>query len=386
MTSKEELTIYHIAGLIRSRLRGEITPEDSRRLEAWLAETPANRRLLEQLSDMDWRNAEVEKMLQYAPDGKWQRVLGKARRRKTLHLLRRYSAVAAVAVFCIGMAVLLQRETPVEPAEIAVHHRPVMAKLTTGAGNTVVLDSSVTEIHRHISLRNGNEIVFSPVDTPASKQLPQPKYNTLEIMRGGEYRIVLADGTTVFLNSQTVLKFPDDFTTATARRVYLSGEALFKVAKDENKPFIVECGDYEVKVLGTVFNVSNYPDDPFSHTTLKEGKVEVSRKDEKVILQPGFQARVQEGVLSVQKVDIENYVTWMDENFRFKSENIDRILKRLARWYDFEVFYLNPEVKEYHFTGYLPRYGKVSNVLELLANTTDIHFEVKGKTVLVGKK
>ena len=168
--------------------------------------------------------------------------------------------------------------------------------------------------------------------------------------------------------------------------MYLSGEAYFEVAKNPSKPFIVQCKDYAVKVLGTSFNVNSYEGDETSKTTLATGKVEIDMDGKQTILNPGQQAIIKDGEVNVREVDVEVYTTWMYENFRFKSESIQEIMTKLSRWYTIDVFYMNEAVKNYHFTGYLPRYAKIADVLELLSLTTNIKFDVKGRTVTVMEK
>lgn len=168
--------------------------------------------------------------------------------------------------------------------------------------------------------------------------------------------------------------------------MYLSGEAYFEVAKNPSKPFIVQCKGYAVKVLGTSFNVNSYEDDDVSKTTLAAGKVEIDMEGELTVLEPGQQAVIKGNDVDVKEVDVEVYTTWMYENFRFQSESIQEIMTKLSRWYAMDVFYLNETVRNYHFTGYLPRYAKIEDVLGLLSLTTNIRFDVKGKTVTVMEK
>ena len=160
----------------------------------------------------------------------------------------------------------------------------------------------------------------------------------------------------------------------------------FEVAKDAAKPFIVRCRDYDVKVLGTSFNVNDYEDEKDSKTTLASGKIEIDMNGRQTVLKPGQQAVIKAGRVDVKEVDVEVYTTWMKENFRFQSETMEEILKKLARWYNIDVIYMGETVKNYHFTGYLPRYANIADVLELLSLTTKIKFELKGKTVTVMEK
>ena len=169
------------------------------------------------------------------------------------------------------------------------------------------------------------------------------------------------------------------------REVYLEGEAFFEVAKNPDKPFIVKTKDFSVRALGTSFNVMNYADDDFSHATLKTGKVEVTANKQKMLLEPGEQAFYKDHLASVKKVDVDVYTAWMGDVFKFDKENIDVILRKIARWYDVHIFYMNESVKNYHFKGTLPKYTNLSDVLGLLEQTTDIKFQIKGNTVVVMK-
>ena len=260
-----------------------------------------------------------------------------------------------------------------------------IAKLTVASGDVYHLDSlNQVDLVTSLAENNGKEVVFT--DRQLEERVREIRYNKVEIPRGGEYQIVLGDGTRVYLNAQTELRFPESFANSEQRLVYLSGEAYFEVAKNPSKPFIVQCKDYAVKVLGTSFNVNSYEGDETSKTTLATGKVEIDMDGKQTILNPGQQAIIKDGEVNVKEVDVEVYTTWMYENFRFKSESIQEIMTKLSRWYTIDVFYMNEAVKNYHFTGYLPRYAKIADVLELLSLTTNIKFDVKGRTVTVMEK
>ena len=297
--------------------------------------------------------------------------------------------IAAVVVVVLGVAMtfFLKEETAVVPVAKVENITPgrSIAKLTVASGDVYHLDS-LKQVDLAVSLaaNDGKEVVFT--DRQLAENVKEIRYNKIEIPRGGEYKITLGDGTRVYLNAQTELRFPESFANSEQRLVYLSGEAYFEVAKNQSKPFIVQCRDYAVKVLGTSFNVNSYEDDKTSKTTLATGKVEINMGGKLTILKPGHQAIIKDGKVNVEEVDVEVYTTWMYENFRFKSESVQEIMTKLSRWYAVDVFYMNESVKNYHFTGYLPRYAKITDVLELLSLTTNIKFDVKGRTVTVMEK
>ena len=198
------------------------------------------------------------------------------------------------------------------------------------------------------------------------KGMVTEEYNKLTTPIGGEYSLVLSDGTKVFLNADSELKYPVEFSDG-KRIVDLKGEAYFEVHKDSLRPFIVRMNGAEVTVLGTSFNVNTYGDDGQIYTTLVNGSVRVSsmKNKQEEILKPGMQSvmNVQSGLLTVRKVDVEPYVAWREGRFVFRAMTLDLIMRQLQRWYDFEVFYQNSELKDYEFRGVIKRDMDLDQVL-----------------------
>ena len=381
--------LYDIAAIILAYLRDEVDEEGQRKLKVWLEESDSHKTLFARIQDEKMQYEDIQKILSYNAGGAWQVVQQKAARRRRKRLTRVYRvAVSVVIIFGVAIAFLLREEAttvvPVVKVEEITPGRS-MAKLTVASGDVYHLDSlHQVDLITSLAENNGKEVVF--IDRQLEEGEREIKYNKVEIPRGGEYQIVLGDGTRVYLNAQTELRFPESFASSEQRLVYLSGEAYFEVTKNPSKPFVVQCKDYAVKVLGTSFNVNSYEGDETSKTTLATGKVEIDMDGKQTILNPGQQAIIKDGEVNVREVDVEVYTTWMYENFRFKSESIQEIMTKLSRWYTIDVFYMNEAVKNYHFTGYLPRYAKIADVLELLSLTTNIKFDVKGRTVTVMEK
>ena len=381
--------LYDIAAIILAYLRDEVDEEGQRKLKVWLEESDSHKTLFARIQDEKMQYEDIQKILSYDAGGAWQVVQQKAARRRRKRLTRVYRvAVSVVIIFGVAIAFLLREEAttvvPVVKVEEITPGRS-MAKLTVASGDVYHLDSlHQVDLITSLAENNGKEVVF--IDRQLEEGEREIKYNKVEIPRGGEYQIVLGDGTRVYLNAQTELRFPESFASSEQRLVYLSGEAYFEVTKNPSKPFVVQCKDYAVKVLGTSFNVNSYEGDETSKTTLATGKVEIDMDGKQTILKPGQQAIIKDGEVHVREVDVEVYTPWMYENFRFKSESIQEIMTKLSRWYTIDVFYMNEAVKNYHFTGYLPRYAKIADVLELLSLTTNIKFDVEGKTVIVMEK
>ena len=221
------------------------------------------------------------------------------------------------------------------------------------------------------------------------KGMVTEEYNKLTTPVGGEYSLVLSDGTKVFLNADSELKYPVEFSDG-KRIVDLKGEAYFEVHKDSLRPFIVRMNGAEVTVLGTSFNVNTYGDDGQIYTTLVNGAVRVSsvKNGQAEVLKPGMQSvmNVQSGLLTVRKVDVEPYVAWREGRFVFRAMTLDLIMRQLQRWYDFEVFYQNSELKDYEFRGVIKRDMDLDKVLSVIKATTNVDFEVKGKVITIIKR
>lgn len=209
-------------------------------------------------------------------------------------------------------------------------------------------------------------------------------YNTISTPKGGKYMLILADGSKVWLNSATSLRFPVAF-SGKERRVELSGEAYFEVAKNKEKPFHVSFAGTDVAVLGTHFNINSYKDEPFMKTTLLEGAVEVSRNGLKERLNPSDQAVVSSSspVIKVtQGADTEEVIGWKNGVFQFKDTHLKDIMRRLSRWYDIEVEY-EKGVPDEEFTGIISEKVHITSVLEMLEQGGGIAFRIEGRKVIV---
>lgn len=212
-------------------------------------------------------------------------------------------------------------------------------------------------------------------------------YNELIIPRGGEYSLCLSDGTVVHLNSESRLKYPVTF-SGEERQVWLEGEAYFEVKKSAGKRFIVSSSGVDVTVLGTKFNVTSYSGSGKVITTLVEGCVEVSVEN-----QPGKQSRLQPdqqavfdqltGELKTREVDVLLYTSWKDGYYTFEQQPIGEIMEILARWYDIDIVFQDPDRRKTRFTGRLKRYDEMEEMLLMFRLTQGIQCRQEGKTVII---
>lgn len=210
--------------------------------------------------------------------------------------------------------------------------------------------------------------------------------NILSTAKGETYRLRLPDGTSVWLNAASSLKFPVSFAKSKSRNVELSGEAYFEIFKDKSHPFVVSTDRQEVRVLGTHFNMSSYPDEPDIRTTLIEGSVKVIPLKlsgaKEILLKPGQRSRLFEGKLEVTPVDIQEETAWKNGDFIFRNEHIESIMRKLSRWYDIDVRY-EGEMADLIFIGVVSRSKNISSVLKVMESTGNVRFKIEGRRVTV---
>lgn len=259
--------------------------------------------------------------------------------------------------------------------------------LTLANGSQVVLDRHVPikELRQSGTLVVLHDSTFSLsyVRDTLKEAEQEPVYNTLTIPKGGEYTLTLADGSKVWLNAESVLRFPVNF-TGTFREVELEGEAYFEVKTDSLHPFRVQMNQTSVEVLGTRFNVSCYQKDMIWHTTLMEGKVKIHQGTNSYLLVPGnqYKENMLTGAVEIRPVNVSLYTSWKDGKVVFLDERLDDIIGKLARWYDFEIYYADPEIKNLRFGGAINKYNSFSVVLRYLERTSGVRFEINGKNVI----
>ena len=257
------------------------------------------------------------------------------------------------------------------------------AVLILGDGREVLLDTITSgtiaeNTHARVIKLDDGELSYSAladINAPVS-------YNTLSTPRGGQYAITLVDGTRVWLNSSSSLRFPTSFRDP-ERTVELSGEAYFEVAQNRKKPFTVKVNDVEVKALGTDFNIMAYKDETTINTTLMEGSVVVSKWKETVRLNPGQQAQISEdGKIDIVKnADTEQAIAWKNGFFNFTGSDIETTMRQIARWYNIEVIY-EDKITE-HFNGTILRNASIERVLRMLEFTGVVNFDIQGRKIFV---
>ena len=310
------------------------------------------------------------------------------RKRRRMDFMR-YAAIFVLLVAGCSIYFLINDKEEVTSlkslALSSIHPGERKATLHMSNGNAVVLSMDslfLTESDgTNISANSGSGIVYHPQSVEGVEKI----YNTLEVPVKGEFNITLADGTQVWLNSCSKLVYPVDFSD-TLREVYLEGEAFFDVSENKEKPFIVKTKDYSVKVLGTAFNVMDYSDEGYSHTTLARGKIQIQYGNRQEVLTPGKQALFRDGKVVVKEVDTRFYTTWMNDRFYFDSENLENIMRKLTRWYGIRIEFKDENAKGLHFVGSVPKYSNINDVCYIIALTTHVKFDLEGDKLIISTK
>ena len=365
-------TYCRIASKIAALWLGIATEEEKREVEAWKNERAGRSELVENLlgqKDMVENDKELKRFPVWEAWRQTEKRLG--RPRKGLRLLVECCKYAAVLAILAGGGYFLFRERPLE-VKVTKVGMPVFHSGTKGA-RLILGDGKVVEITKDnrfqlaetdgtIIRKDSAGIVYNPV-TSAGDSLV---YNKMETLTGMEYTLALSDGSLVYLNAETSVKYPVVF-GGSERMVELDGEAYFEVAKDASRPFIVRMNGVDVKVTGTSFNARAYRNEGKVVTTLIEGCVEVNGK----AIVPGEQARyeVGNGNLEVAKVDVEHFVAWKEGYFVFRNERLEDVMRTLARWYKVEYHFMDEASKDVRIGARFGRYNDMTPIIEMLRET-----------------
>jgi transmembrane sensor len=383
----------HIQALVEKLQSGTATEEELRQLRDWYHSFDDSE--AEILSAAGETEQDVDRRIK-------DRLLQTIRedRGTPVRRMHRWRLPAAAAVLILLVAVYLYRSGSGSAATKPLAEkssRPVpelitpggnKALLTLGDGSSIVLDAAadgtldVAGSVKVVKLTNG-QLAYTINDKAVSEKDPV-FYNTITTPRGGQYQVTLSDGTKVWLNAASSIRFPVAFGGG-ERRVQLTGEAYFEVARNKQLPFRVEVAGTEVEVLGTHFNVNAYADEASVKTTLLEGLVKVSapQTTQSKFIQPGQQASVnREGGIEVDaNANLEEAVAWKNGRFHFERTDIRAILRQISRWYDVDVVYEGNV--SLHFSGQLSRNEPVDTIFKKLELTDEVHIRTKGKTIIV---
>lgn len=386
-----------IARLLLDKQSNSLSDADSEILNTWLNQSEANRQLASSVAESDYLLQQLQ-----AYDSiiipSHETITGHEDKQELLSIprsshIRIWIRYAAAIIILSTFSLLLWKRTETSStvsekyAEIDnIYPTQSKATITLEDGRTLLLDQEESAIvidQRKIAYADGSPLV----DVEKSKN--RSTWMTLATPIGSTYHIILSDGTKVWLNASSSLRYPDHF-EGNQRLVELSGEAYFEVSKDPNKPFKVRSSRQEIQVLGTQFNVAAYADEQVWRTTLVEGSVKVSnsRSGRQQTLSPSQQAVVKNDEIIRQQVDVDTEISWKSGKFSFDNKSFDQIMKEMGRWYGFEVIY-ETEKPQNRMMGDAFRTDNLRAVLRFL-NNSGIHYRMEksdsGKQRLVISK
>lgn len=322
----------------------------------------------------------------------WMGVDSSISRYKPIKLWRRIAAAAAI-ILVVGIGyIYYDKDKLVQDLDQAAFENKILpgtstATLTLASGKEINLSDAgsgaIADQGNVKIIKNAKgELLYEFSGSGASVT----GFNTVTTPKGGQYMVALADGSKVWLNAASSLKFPVNFTAVAQRKVELSGEGYFEIAKDASRPFLVVSAGQVVEVLGTHFNVNSYGDGGNVKTTLLEGSVRLKLGKSAKVLVPGQQAIARENeALRVLDVDASDVVAWKNGYFMFNNESLENIMLSIARWYDVDIQFKDEAIKDDPFWGKVGRFSKVADVLRVLERTGEVHFRIEGRKIIVSK-
>jgi len=374
------------------RVLSKEIPENDPVFEAWLLESEENRDTYSSLKEgipVDGLLFDKDKMYTNITD-----TLSLNRNKIPLHRRAGLVYAAAICVFVLsGLIIYLLSEGSEPPVQIVAEQElkdrfepgSKKAYLLPAQGDVIDLSEDFEVVKEDGTVISNDAQGIVSIEKKEDEKVKPVENHTIYVPRGGEYTLVLADGSKVYLNSETRLTFPSYFDN-NQRKVTLTGEAYFEIEK-ENTPFIVQTNDMQIKVLGTSFNVNAYQDNLFANTTLVEGSVEVYANDapEPLSLKPGENLNFDKSshTISVNQVNTEEYTAWIKGEFAFRNQPLGEIFSQLRRWYDFEILYEDQAIQTMRFTGSAEKGRPLDYLLNLIQSVTDVKYKYKEDKIML---
>ncbi len=381
----------HKVWLVFAQLLGMETEQERRQLDEIVVPDSKEKLLLDEMSSGEDYLRRRQMIEDIDVDRELERVMRPRRRRLSVLLGRVAAVLLPLLLGGTAIYVMYSRNNASLKNVISLHDvepGTLEAVLVTSDGTLRELQTA----GNHINEKDGSKIMVDSARLNYQDNRPESVqeliYNKLLVGRGHEYMLILNDGTRVWMNSKSELSYPVAF-GENVRRVRLSGEAYFEVTKDSVRPFIVEVDrGFEVKVLGTHFNIKAYDTDDSYETTLVEGKVQVSQGHKtKITLEPSEQMVIgKDGRHEVRVVNTSYYTAWHEGWFYFNDESLEQVLTMIGRWYDVDFVFVKENLQEITVTGKLKRFENLSVILKMLERTTGTELMLKNRIVKVDKK
>lgn len=386
------MTEDRLIRLITRQMSDELDSDEFQELEAWAKETNLNRQFLSQFAKQVLLEHEISLWTSFDPVVGYKKWIAyrEGRRKSRVFRIVAWSAVAALLIAVVIGGLVLKNPSAVSSAvsKAEMGHLVIAggrntATLTLSNGHQILLDT----ISKGALLKQGNARLVKVDSSNLSyvaegREVVPLTYNTLTTPRSGQYRLTLPDGTRVWLNNVSSIRYPTSF-PGKDRIVELVGEAYFEIAKDVNRPFLIKVKDATVEVLGTCFNVMAYPEEGGTQTTLLTGAVRVNTVRDAVQLKPDEQAQIETGgrLKIIKDVPSEDVVSWKTGFFYFGRASFSSVMRQLARWYDVDVIYQG-KIPNMEFGGKIDRGLPLDELLKYL-DRNQVHFRLEGRKLIV---
>lgn len=392
----EKETIIKIPEIILKELNQEDDLDEIQILQEWLSESENNRHLYERLRSKENIHAFIKEHAKIDSTEAWDKIESKIDDSGRIRLIvlasLKYAAILLIPLLIAGY-LFFQRNSQADSSESFNKLTEQIDKLKESslimADGTIIKlsdassDNSIVEIDGTRITKDTSQILYTNNSRENQRKI---QYNSLITPRSKVFTVTLSDGTKVWLNASSAIKYPTQFSMDT-RKVFLTGEAYFEVAKDSSMPFIVSTSDMEVEVSGTSFNVMAYPDDNSFETTLVEGAVMVTIAKQNIALAPGHQITFDRNLKNIEEkeVNTELYVSWKSGKYIFDYENLENVITKLSRWYDIDIAYDESIADDLHFSGTLFKYNDIEQTLNIIELATDVKFEIRENVISVSR-
>lgn len=372
--------------LVLKKLKGTLTEGEEATFQDWYAESEAHRAYFRQVQKKYSKGLDTVDIQKG-----WEKVSSKVDNEKKLNSFWKYAAAVAALILVGGLTFSDEKDLGPDTVVTPIVKSPSI-QIGTDKATLTLEDGSQVELEKGKSYKtekvssNGEELVYRASSGQKKKEIAQ---NVLTIPRGGQFFLTLADGTRVWLNSESRLRYPVAFLADGPRTVeLLYGEAYFEVSpahEHDGSHFVVKTQEQQIDVLGTEFNLKAYKEDAFIATTLVEGKVLITKGSSSKTLSPGYQSQfdLDTNEIGIKTVDVYDEISWKNGFFSFKDKSLEDIMAVLSRWYDFDVVFKSDSVKKATFNGVFRKSQQLDEILSAIENTKEVTYTMNQKTIIM---
>lgn len=379
---------FRISNLIYKSIIGDLEDDSEiAELNNWRQESEENEKLYQKLSSIDNIEEYKERINYFSSEDGWKKFQKNNKKKRFFTFYKSFAKYAAIIILVICSSIVGYWLYSEKKIPVAIVEETKQNNILPGKSKAILTLPSGVELQlKSDSVLSASEISVLDSESSLSNKDKTLSYSMIEIPRGGEYNLVLSDGTNVYLNSETKLRFPDKFAEDKREIELIGGEIYLDVKRNDQSPFYIKTDDITVKVLGTSFNISTYGN--LYQTTLVNGSVEVKVGEGKAYkLKPSQQINYvkDKEKIDIKYVDTDLYTSWINGKIVFRDQSLENILNSLSRWYNFDVRYESEDLKFYEFGINVNKYESIDPLLNILESTGKFGFEIHDNVIYVKK-